>query len=460
MRTIRIVGSFAGSVLCLGLIAAAFVGARPVSAQAPQSPTFHKDVLPILQKNCQSCHRPGQIAPMPLLTYEQVRPWAKAIKAKVVARDMPPWFADPKYNQFANDPRLSDRDLETLVSWVDAGAAAGDPAEAPPAVQWPADGWQIPPEVVVDSVDIKVPAKGVVEWITVTVPSGFTKDTWVTSIEVLPQVRAVTHHVCVSFKPHVEGVKYYVPEWPEIARDAEGAEIKGRPATGPRRDDGGGRLHCYVPGVAAIDYRPYGAATLVPAGADLTFQIHYNPNGTEATDRTRVGFTIAKQPPQRQYINVSLNPSRDRERFAIPPNEPNWTAPTASAVFTADTEIITLLYHMHDRGKDATTRLEYPDGRSEILLRVPKYDFNWQMTYAFAKPTKIPKGTKIVFDAHYNNTRRGGYLNPEKWVFWGDQTWEEMMGNWIGLLIDRKVDPNQVITPLDGSSILGGGAEG
>ena len=460
MRTIRVLSGFAGSVFCLGLIAAASIGARPVSAQAPRSPTFHKDVLPILQKNCQSCHRPGQIGPMPLLTYEQVRPWAKAIKAKVVPRDMPPWFADPRYNQFANDPRLSDRDLETLVSWVDAGAAAGNPEDAPPPRQWPADGWQIPPDVVVDSVDIKVPAKGVVEWITVTVPSGFTKDTWVTSIEVLPQVRAVTHHVCVSFKPHVEGVKYYVPEWPEIPRDAEGAELKARPATGPRRDDGGGRLHCYVPGVAAIDYRPYGAATLVPAGADLAFQIHYNPNGKEATDKTRVGFTIAKEPPQRQYINVSLNPSRDREHFAIPPNEPNWTAPTASAVFTADTEIITLLYHMHDRGKDATTRLEYPDGRSEIILRVPKYDFNWQMTYAFAKPTKIPKGTKIVFDAHYNNTRRGGYLNPGKWVFWGDQTWEEMMGNWIGLLIDRKVDPNQVITPLDGSSILGGGAEG
>jgi hypothetical protein len=173
-----------------------------------------------------------------------------------------------------------------------------------------------------------------------------------------------------------------------------------------------------------------------------------------------VGFTIAKEPPQRQYINVSLNPSRDRDRFAIPPNEPNWTAPTASAVFTADAEMITLLYHMHDRGKDATTRLEYPDGRSEILLHVPKYDFNWQMTYAFAKPATIPKGTKIVFEAHFNNTLRRGYLNPNKWVFWGDQTWEEMMGNWIGLLIDRKVDPNQVLTPLDGSSILGGGAEG
>jgi hypothetical protein len=271
----------------------------------------------------------------------------------------------------------------------------------------------------------------------------------------------VTHHVCVTFKPHVDGVKYYVPEWPEIPRDAEGAELKARPVAGPRRDTGGGgRLHCYVPGVAAIDYRPYKAATLVPAGADLTFQIHYNANGKDAVDLSRVGFTVAKEPPLRQYINVSLNPPRDRQNFAIPPNEPNWKAPTASAVFAADVEMVTLLYHMHDRGKDASTRLEYPDGRSEIILSVPRYDFNWQMTYAFAKPTTIPKGTKIVFNAHYNNTVRGGYLNPNKWVYWGDQTWEEMMGNWLGLLIDRKADPNQVLTPLEGSSILGGGAEG
>jgi hypothetical protein len=374
---------------------------------------------------------------------------------------MPPWFADPRYNQFANDLRLSDKDVATLVAWVDGGASAGDTKDAPARVEWPADGWQIPPDVVVDATAIRVPAKGVIEWINVTVPSGFAKDTWVTSIEVRPSALSVTHHVCVTFKPHVDGVKYYVPEWPEIARDSEGSEVNARPAPGPRRNvDGGGRLHCFVPGVAAIDYRPYHAATLVPAGSDLTFQIHYNANGTETTDLSRVGFTIAKEPPPRQYINVSLNPSRDRQYFAIPPNEPNWKAPTASAVFTKDVEMVTLLYHMHDRGKDATTRLEYPDGRGETILHVPKYDFNWQMTYAFAKPAKIPKGTKIVFDAHYDNTRRGGALNPNRWVYWGDQTWEEMMGNWLGLLIDRTVDPNRVLEPLDKSSILGGGAEG
>jgi hypothetical protein len=173
-----------------------------------------------------------------------------------------------------------------------------------------------------------------------------------------------------------------------------------------------------------------------------------------------VGFTIAKEPPQRQYINVSLNPSRDREHFAIPPNEPNWKAPTAEAEFIADAELISLVYHMHDRGKDAMTQLQFPDGRSETVLSVPRYDFNWQMTYEFKRPIRIPRGTKVQFEAHYNNTVRRGYLNPSSWVYWGDQTWEEMMGNWFGLLIDRTIDPNDVMKPVSPSSVLGGGEEG
>ena len=441
---------------------AAGVQAQSAGAQAAAAPTFHKDVEPILQKNCQSCHRPGQIGPMALLTYEGVRPWAKSIKAKVVAREMPPWFADPHYNQFSNDKRLSDRELATIVAWVDGGAVAGDPKAAPPPVQWPADGWEIQPEIIVTGTEIKVPAKGVVEWITVTVPSGFTKDTWITSMEVRPGARSVVHHVCVSYKAHVEGVKYYTPVWQDKPRDDEGSEL---PRTAAAARSGplsisGVRLHCYVPGVAAVDYRRYNAATLIPANADLSFSIHYNPDGKEMVDLTKVGFTLAKEPPKRQFISLALNPPRDRENFAIPPMEPNWTAPTASAEFLVDADLVSLLYHMHDRGKDAVTRLEYPGGRTETVLNVPRYDFNWQMTYDFAKATRVPKGTKVVFDAHYRNTVRGGYLNPNKWVYWGDQTWEEMMGNWLGLVIDRDVKADDVLKPLGKSNVGGGGDEG
>ena len=377
---------------------------------------------------------------------------------------MPPWFADPQYNEFANDRRLSDRDLNTIVTWVDGGAVAGDLKDAPPPVQFSEDGWQIKPDLIGDSIEYKVPAKGIVEWQNVTVPSGFTKNTWITSVEVRPGARSVVHHVCVSFKPHEPGVNYRVPEWQDKPRDESGAEVPraaAMRAQGPSRDETpGGRLHCFVPGIAAVDFRPYHAATLIPAGADLTFSIHYNPNGTEAIDLTRVGFTIAKEPPQRQYISLSLNPSRERQYFAIPPNEPNWKAPTAEAEFIADAELISLVYHMHDRGKDAMTQLQFPDGRSETVLSVPRYDFNWQMTYEFKRPIRIPRGTKVQFEAHYNNTVRRGYLNPSSWVYWGDQTWEEMMGNWFGLLIDRKIDPNDVMKPVSPSSVLGGGEEG
>lgn len=439
-------------------------GLRADGAADPAVPTFHKDILPIFQKNCQSCHRPGQIGPMPLLTYEQARPWARAIKAKVVAREMPPWFADPHYNEFANDRRLSDRDLETIVRWTDAGAAAGSPHDAPPPVAWAPHGWQIPPDLVIDAVEYQVPATGVVEWINITVPSGFTRDTWVSSVEVRPGDLSVVHHVCVSWVPHQAGAKYRVPQWQDKARDESGAElaqVAAERAQGPRREEmPGGRLHCYVPGIAAVDFRLHGAATLVPAGADLIFSLHYNPNGKAAVDLTRVGFTTAKAPPRRQYISLSLNPSRERKYFAIPPNTPNWQAPTAEAEFMADADLISLVYHMHDRGKDATTRLHFPDGRSETVLRVPRYDFNWQLTYEFRQPIRIPKGTRAQFDAHFDNTRRGGFLKPNSWVYWGDQTWEEMMGNWFGLLIDRTIDPNDVMKPIGTSSVLGGGEEG
>jgi hypothetical protein len=281
---------------------------------------------------------------------------------------------------------------------------------------------------------------------------------------VRPGDLSVVHHVCVSWEPKKAGAQYQVPTWLDRARDENGAELTKEAdarAAGPRRDDTpGGRLHCYVPGIVAADFRAYDAATLVPAGADLIFSMHYNPNGKAAVDLTRVGFTIAKTPPRRQYISLSLNPSRERKYFAIPPNEPNWKAPTAEALFVADADLISLVYHMHDRGKDATTQLHFPDGRSETVLNVPRYDFNWQLTYEFKRPIRIPRGTRAQFDAHFDNTRRGGWLKPNSWVYWGDQTWEEMMGNWFGLLIDRTIDPNDVMEPLGTSSVLGGGAEG
>ena len=214
---------------------------RQTSA-ADEPVSFSKDVLPILQKNCQSCHRPGQIAPMSLVTFRETRPWARSMKAKVESRQMPPWFADPAHGPFANDRSLSQKDIETIAKWADAGAPEGDPKDAPPPIQWPADGWQIKPDVIVRGPEFRVPAhtqNDVVEWITYLLPSGFTKDTWITSLEIKPSVMAVTHHICFTFQAHTPDAKYYVPNWSESPRDEEGAAIKAEAPAAPRI--GGGR---------------------------------------------------------------------------------------------------------------------------------------------------------------------------------------------------------------------------
>ena len=211
---------------------------RTVPVRAADAPvTFTKDILPILQKNCQSCHRPGQIAPMSLLTYQETRPWARSIKAKVESRQMPPWFADPQHGRFANDRSLAQADIETLVKWVDAGTPQGDPQDAPPPIEWPADGWQIKPDIVVRGPEFRVPAhapQDVVEWTTILIPSGFTKDTWITSLEIKPSVLPVTHHICFTFQPHKPDAKYYEMTWNESPRDGEGAAIKAERARAPR----------------------------------------------------------------------------------------------------------------------------------------------------------------------------------------------------------------------------------
>jgi hypothetical protein len=297
-----------------GLLASGLTMAADLSTSAPV--TFHKDVLPILQKNCQTCHRPGQMGPMSFLTYESTRPWAKAMKAAVVTRKMPPWSADPHYGPYLNDRSLKQNDIDTITKWADSGAPEGSPKDAPPAVQWP-EGWLIQPDVIIDGPVTDVPAtpkNNVVEWITVIVPTGFTQDTWVTSVQIKPEHPAVTHHICTGYAPHLSGVKYGLGVWSNFDRDEEGAA---RPEKGPtfvgrgqgRRDPGnsdaaaifaesgtpgGSAQDCYLPGNVAADYRPLNAAKLIPAGYDVVFNVHYTPNGTAVTDHVKIGFTVAK----------------------------------------------------------------------------------------------------------------------------------------------------------------------
>ena len=439
-------------------------------ASAAGAITFNKDVLPILQQNCQTCHRPGNIAPMSFLSYETTRPWAKSMKAAVMSRKMPPWFADPQYSHFSNDRSLKQEDIDTIVQWVDGGAVQGDPKDAPAPIQWPENGWTAQPDIVLKGVPYTVPAapeRNVIEWMTLLTPTGFTKDTWITSVEVKPSELGVTHHICVSFVPHKPGAVYNTFLWVDKQRDDIGAEVppSARKILGPTADGKGlelGRatgavnpntgtdlnaeqnISCYVPGRSLSDFRPYHAALLVPPGYDLMWNIHYTPNGAVVTDKPEVGLTLAKEPPQRWLIETGN--TTDPAKLVIPPNDPNYAPEPAEFTFLADAELHWMSPHMHVRGKDMTYKLVFPDGKEQIVLNVGHYDFNWQLGYDLAEPIKVPKGTKLVVIAHYDNSPNNKFNpDPNRTVYFGNMTWEEMFTPFFGITVDKSVDPKKAV---------------
>ena len=431
------------------IIASAAMAAAEATAQS--TVTFNKDVLPILQNNCQSCHRPGQVAPMSLLTYKDVRPWAKAIKAATVARKMPPWNADPGYGHYTNDRSLKQSAIDTLTKWVDAGAPEGDPNDAPPLKQWPSEGWEVQPDIILDGPDFDVPATGVVDWFWVAIPSHFTRDTWITSMQFQPVDPAVVHHIGITFVPHTPDVKYNEPIWERIRRDADLITVPGQPfqqTVVTRLGLGGREQDTYVPGHTISDYRPYNAARLIPANTDIYLNLHYTPNGTPIRTHVKIGFTVAKDPPKHQVLMVMVSGATDREHFRIPANDGNWAAPVGEATFVRDVEIISMMPHMHVRGKSMTYTLTYPDGKVEKILDVPHYDFNWQLKYDTS--VKVPKGSKLRVDAHYDNSANNKYNpNPNRDVYYGEQTWEEMMIGYVGVLVDDpKLDPRQLFEAI------------
>jgi hypothetical protein len=425
-------------VVGLAIIAAGMAG------NVQHSATFNRDVLPILQKNCQSCHRPGQVAPMSFLNYQSMRPWAKAIKEAVVSRKMPPWSADSRYGVFLNEPTLKQSEIDTLAAWADDGAPEGDSKDSPAPVTWP-EGWTIQPDVVVSMPEpFPVPAKGVLELTEITVPNCFKKDTWVSAIEILPGNRAVVHHADLFVVPHRRGVKYGVPRAESKERDAGGVAIE-RVQKDHRFPPLQGIEAIYVPATAPVNYALHGAAKLIPADSDFVIQVHYTPNGTATTDKTKVGFTLAKETPKHRFLTIIPSAARDEESFHIPAGDPNWES-SAEVVFKRDAELVWLLPHMHLRGKDMTYRLIYPDGESQIALSV-KYDFDWQFGYELRKPIAVPKGTKLQVRAHFDNSANNRFNpNPNRDVWWGDQTWEEMMVPFFGVIVDPDVDPKKVVS--------------
>jgi hypothetical protein len=397
------------------------------------APTFSKDVAPILHKNCSACHRPGDIAPMSLISYEEARPWAKAIREQVVTGAMPPWHAVAPRGVFSNDRRLSEQEKDTLIRWVDGGAPKGDPKDLKPIPVF-SDSWEIgKPDVVISMpTEYEVPASGTVEYQFFQAPTNFTEDKWIQAIEVKPGVRSVVHHVLVFCRePGKSRSTPFVPVGPRQA--AGSTPSPPRSTLADRELAMGALIATTAPGTNAMTFKP-GTALRIRAGATLAFQVHYTANGEATRDRTSVGLIFAKQPPQQEIrTSAFVNPM-----FVIPPGAADHAVDSAIQ-FTEDVHISALFPHTHLRGKSWEYRLVYPDGRTEVVLSVPKYDFNWQTYYVYTTPLVVPRGSRLEARAHYDNSTANRWNpDPKISVRWGPQTWEEMQYSGITYWVDEQ----------------------
>ncbi|HET9804360.1 MAG TPA: cytochrome c [Candidatus Acidoferrum sp.] len=401
----------------------------PTAADA-SAPTYAEDIAPILQKKCQVCHRPGEAGPFPLMTYEQARPWAMAMKIAVQARKMPPWFADPQYGKFSNANGLDADEIELLAKWADAGAPKGDPKDMPPPMDW-VEGWGIgkPDKIYELPQPFDVPASGVVDYQHVIVPTGFKEDTWVQAAEVRPTDRMVVHHIIAFvrepdskwFRGQKQGVFFTAPQ----------VKTKEEPDTSALPSD---FLVGYAPGQPPEILRP-GQAKLIKAGSDIIFQVHYTPHGHATKDQSRLGIVFAKEPPRERVLTLSAT----NGTFKIPPGDPNYRVDSSFEV-GADVKLSGLHPHMHGRGKDFLYRVVYPSGESKILLSVPHYDWHWQNWYTLEEPIDLPKGSKIDCTAHFDNSPNNPEnADPTKEVTWGEQSWDEMMVGFFNLVFDAKM---------------------
>lgn len=423
----------------LGILVLFAAGSLSAASTATVPVTFHKDVEAILQKRCQACHRPGEAAPMSFLTYQDVRPWAKAIRSAVLLKKMPPWSADPAYGKFLNDRSLTAGEIDTVKTWVDQGAMEGNAKDAPAPLQF-TDGWSIgTPDLIVEMPKaFEVPATGVIPYQYIVVPTGLTEDKWVVAAEIRPGNRRTMHHsIAFALAP---GTKSFMGSKPGDFLDAiaiQKAQQRKPGAPEPNQFDSGinaEAVQTYAPGGVPTQFEP-GQARLVKAGSNIMFQLHYTPNGKPFSDRTRLGMIFAKQAPTERVKMVNVQ----NFAFSIPPNVDDYPI-EARARVTHDFTIISMLPHMHLRGKDFEYRATYPTGESEILLRVPRWDFNWQITYYLEKPKLIPKGTIIECVGHFDNTPNNPF-NPDASaeVVYGEQTFNEMMGGIMDIALDPKL---------------------
>jgi hypothetical protein len=412
-------------------LSAFFVGSFTLCAA---DPTFYGEVLPILQRHCQGCHRPGEIGPMPLLTYSQVRPFAAAIREAVRLKKMPPWGADPAHGKFLNDPTLTPAEIATLTKWADLRAPEGDSNVAPKPVAF-VEGWNIgvPERVFEMPQPYAVPAKGTIEYTYFVVPSGFKEDRWIQDAEVRPMNRNVVHHVIVYIREPGSA-------WLKEAKPGEPYVPAKRPEGLNRASSLGEYLAGYTPGKSAMRL-PANQGKLIKAGSDLVFQMHYTTNGKEGVDQTRLGINFAKTIPSERVLTVNVA-NRD---FTIPPGAANYPI-TSALTFLGDARIVTYWPHMHVRGKSFRFEGLTASEQRQILLNVPRFDFNWQHRYLPEEPFRVTAGSRLECFATFDNSANNPFNpDPKASVQWGDQTWEEMMIGFIEIAFDASKTPAEIV---------------
>jgi mono/diheme cytochrome c family protein len=448
---------------CVALAVLAVTAARP--GAAPPSPTFTKDIAPILYNSCVSCHRAGEVAPMSLISYEEVRPWARSIRLKAASREMPPWGADPRYGKFRDDRSLTPEQIDTIAKWVDAGAPKGSDADLPRVPTF-ATGWSHgQPDVVIEMpVDFDIPAEGEVPVIDFVTKSPFTEDVFVKALEVRPGTAGVVHHAGL----------YVIETLPEGAKLVNGRILgaDGKPMSRNQvaRANGGStteeiqKLLSFVPGRGYEEYQG-DAGQLIKAGSYIDFYMHYQPTGRPEKDRTKLGLYFTKRgqeighqiyhsfsaagptayivegkeyAPQRQRRDDPNSVEGGVNLPNIPPYAENWKVVSIHTVKEPIT-LYGLTPHLHLRGKSMKYTLTLPDGREEVLLDVPKYDFNWQLYYQLETPKRIPAGSKVTVVTLFDNSPKNKFNPaPEKEVFWSEQSWDEMYAPQARITIDGR----------------------
>jgi len=427
MTTIKItLGPYFGlALLCCAPLAA------QQNTMPANGPSFYRDVLPLLEEHCQACHRAGGIAPMAFQTYKETWAYAGPIADAVRSRRMPPWFAEKGIGHFSNDPSLTAEQIISLAAWADAGAPAGNPADAPPPKKW-ANRWAIPsPDMEIKMAEpANIPADGDLDYTYEILPTHFTEGRWVQASEILPGLPEHVHHAVVYVRP---------PDSDWLRHAPIGKPFSAATLTDPQdKKDAAWTtsdvLLVYAPG-STPDTWPPGMAKFIPAGSDLVFQMHYTTNGKLGKDVTRVGLIFAKEPPPERVLTLQLT----NDHFVIPPGAPDYRV-EARGTLPNDALLLNFFPHMHLRGKRFEYNILHADKSVEPLLRV-RYHFHWQMSYRLAEPLALEAGTELQAVAWFDNSKDNPHNpDPKAAVRWGEQTYDEMMVGFFDVAVDSHLD--------------------